>query len=267
MKKSKIVDYFQFNLYKLKNNINTNCDGIDDITLIVFNNVINCFPDNNWIAIKDSFLRSIDLREPKWLAIYTIVAYKMGPTFTNANPLFIEALIDNLLSHKIKPFNLIYYTSFFLKSSVLSTINNALETKCIPPKYIINLVFENFNLRAMPVKSQEKILEAIKKFVAEFSFQIFNANYNFFNVYSCLKKIWDEYLILELDDLRFGDIELLLNFNDLPSEELKQKAIKEFERIEKKEGTISEKFADSLTVIARFSYELPQFVSQLNQKN
>ena len=266
MKKNKTISYFQFNLYRLKNYVNINHDDIDEITLIVFNHVINSFPDNNWIDIKDSFLKKMELRDSKLLVFYTIVSYKMGPSFTNANPLFIEALIENLITHKINPFKIVYYTSFFLRDSVLELITTALETKGIPPKYIINLVFETFDLSNIPYQAQDKIIDAIKEFVEGFSFQIFNGNYNFFNIYSCLKRIWDDYLILELDDLRFEDIELLLSFNELPSDELKEKAMKEFERIENKDATISKKYADCLTVITRYSYELPKYIPKLNQK-
>ena len=266
MKKNKIIPYFQLNLYRLRHRINTNHDGIDEITLIIFNNIINSFPDNNWIDIKDFYFQSMELRDNKWIVIYTIVAYKMGHNFTNAHPLFIESLIDNLITHKISPFKIVCYTSFFLRPSVLKLITTALETKGIPPKYIINLVFESFDLSNIPYRSQDKIIDAIKEFVEDFSFQIFNGNYSFFNIYSCLKKIWDDYLILELDNLRFGDIELLLNFNELPSDELKEKVMKEFERIEKKDATISEKYADCLTIITRYSYELPKYIPKLNQK-
>ena len=266
MKKNKIIEYFQFNLYRLKNSINHDCADIDDITLIIFNNIINSFPDNNWIDIKDSFFKNIQLRDNKWLVTYTIVSYKMGSTFTTAHPIFIESLIDNLISHKISPFKIIFYTSFFLRENVLSLITTALETKGIPPNYIINLVFENFDLSTIPYQSQEKIISAIQNFVEGFSFQIFNGNYNFFHIYSCLKKLWDDYIILELDDLHFRDIELLLSFNELPSDELKKKAMKEFERIEKKDATISEKYSDCLTIITRYSYELPKYVPKLNQK-
>lgn len=266
MKKTKIIDYFQFNLYRLKNRVNTSCEDIDEITLIIFNNIINSFPDNNWIDIKDSFLKNMELRDTKWLVTYTIVAYKMGTNFTNAHPLFIEALIENLIKYKINPFKIVFYASFFLNPETLETITKALKEKGIPPKYIINLVFENFDLSNIPYKSQSKILDDIKEFVEGFSFQIFNGNYNFFNIYGCLKKLWDEYLILELDDLHFSDIELLLSFNELSSDELKEKAMKEFERIENKDASISQKYADCLTVIARYSYELPKYIPKLNQK-
>lgn len=258
MKKNKIVDYFQFNLYRLKNSVNSTTQ-IDEIYLIIFNNIIDSFPDDSWFAIKDTYFRNIDLKDTNWLVIYTIIAYKMGPTFTNANPIFIEDLVNNIIDYKVSFFKLTSYAEFFLQENVLKTITYALDTKGIPPKYIIKLVLENFDLSFISPEFKARIYADIEQFVSEFSFQIFNGNYNFFNIYRCLKKIWDNYLILELTDLNFKDIELLLSFNELPSEEMKEKAQHDFAEIEKKDASISEKFADSLTIIIHYSYELPKY--------
>ena len=54
--KTNIVDYFQFNLYRLKNWVNKNSkEDIDEITLIVFNNIIDHFPNEKWFSIKQNF--------------------------------------------------------------------------------------------------------------------------------------------------------------------------------------------------------------------
>lgn len=267
MKKNKIIDYFQFNLLRLKKLVNNNVDMKDEIYLIMFNHCIDSFPNDPWFAIKDSFLNHLEYRDPNWILIYTIIAYKIGPSFTEASPIFIEDLVNNLITYKIKPLKLHKCATFFTEKPLSDTITYALEMKGIPPKYIIRLVLENFDPAILNHQTKHEIYATIKNFISEFSFQIFDGNYSFFNIYKCLKRIWDNYLILELPSLNFQDIELLLSFNELPSEELKRKAERDFAAIEKKDASISQKFSDCLLIITKYSYELPKYVPQLNLKS
>lgn len=265
MKKNKIIDYFQFNLFRLKKLVNDNAD-MDEIYLIMFNHSIDTFPNDPWFAIKDSFFSHLEYRDPNWLLIYTIIAYKIGPTFTESSPLFIEDLVNNIITYEVNPLKLQKCAAFFTEKSFLDSITFALEMKGIPPRYIIRLVLENFDPACLNNQAKEEIYTTIKNFITNFSFQIFDGNYSFFNIYKCLKQLWDNYLILELPDLNFQDIELLLSFNELPSEELKRRAERDFAAIEKKDASISQKFSDCLLVIAKYAYELPKYIPELNLK-
>ena len=96
--------------------------------------------------------------------------------------------------------------------------------------------------------------------------KIFDGNYSFFNIYRSLKKLWDEYIILELPDMNFSYIELLLQFDELPDESKKEKIRHDFATIENKNTSIAEKMQDSITVIAHYSYDLPKYVPKKDLK-
>lgn len=261
MKKNKIIEYFQFNLFRLKNWVNkTPKEEIEEISLIVFNHLINQFPNDNWHAIKSSFEDYTDIKSPQWVVNYTILAYYLGPTYTESHPLFSEDLCDILTNYKTSPYKLAQFARFFLNSHIYSTIIKALRTKGIPPKYIIKLTLENFNLNEVSSSITQKIYHDIIVFVNDFDYQIFSGNYSFFNIYRCLKKLWDNYIILELPTLNFQDIELLLEFENIPDAYTKNKIHHDFSVIEKKETSIAEKFQDCLTIISHYSYDLPSYL-------
>lgn len=261
MKNVKIVDYFQFNLLRLKNRINKMPrEETEEVSLIIFNNIINHFPNDKWYTIKEKFGDYISIKSPQWIINYTILAYNLGPQFINSHPSFIEDLCDVFTKYKISPYKLTKYAEFFLYPSMYDTIIAGLTKKGIPPKYIIRLVLENFDLGAINHLGQKSIYQTTQKFVDAFSYQIFDGNYSFFNVYRCLKRIWDYYLILELPDLNFQDIELLLELEEIPDENTKKKIRNDFAAIEEKDSSIAEKFQDSLTVIIHYSYDLPTYL-------
>lgn len=257
-----IVEYFQFNLYRLKNYINTNIPRTknNEITLIIFNNIIDKFPDNKWFNIKDTFFDHTEYRTPDWLVTYTIISYNFGQNYFWLHPLFIEDLSTTLTIYHIKPYLITKYAEFFLKDPLVTIINQAIINKGIMPKYIIRLTLENFNLENITSAKEEEIIRAIKKFIDEYNFQIFNGNYNFFNIYHCLKKIWDNQVILELPDLNFPNIDLLLKFNEFPNEETIKKIQNHFAQIEQRDCSIKKKVEDSLTIIANYSYDLPDYL-------
>ncbi len=265
--KTNIVDYFQFNLYRLKNWVNKNSkEDIDEITLIVFNNIIDHFPNEKWFSIKQNFMNSVDYQNPSWVVTYTIIAYNLGPSFVNSHPTFIEDLCTILTNYKISPQNLIKVARFFIKSELYETIITALSNKGIFPRYIFKLILENFDTTKLNREATEKIYQIIKKFVEGFSYKIFDGNYSFFNIYRSLKKLWDEYIILELPDMNFSYIELLLQFDELPDESKKEKIRHDFATIENKNTSIAEKMQDSITVIAHYSYDLPKYVPKKDLK-
>lgn len=262
MAKDNLIDYFHFNLYRLKNYINSNIPSTKDneITLIMFNNIIDSFPNNNWLRIKDSFFDYLEYRTPNWIVTYTIIAYNIGPKYFLMHPLFIEDLSTTLTAYHIKPYLISKYANFFLKEPLASIINKALINKGILPKYIFRIVLENFNLENISNSKEKEIIKTIENFVNEYNFQIFNGNYSFFNIYHCLKKIWDNQVILELPDLNFSNIELVLKFNEFPNEQIKEEIQKHFAQIEQSESSIKKKVEDSLTIIANYSYDLPDYL-------
>ena len=131
---------------------------------------------------------------------------------------------------------------------------------------VFKLILENFDTTKLNREATEKIYQIIKKFVEGFSYKIFDGNYSFFNIYRSLKKLWDEYIILELPDMNFSYIELLLQFDELPDESKKEKIRHDFATIENKNTSIAEKMQDSITVIAHYSYDLPKYVPKKDLK-
>lgn len=257
MKKNNIVDYFQLNLLRLKVWINRNNQETEEISRIMFNNIVDSFPDANWFKIKDTYASLITEQSPQWIINYTIITYKLG--LDKIDSYFLLDLCTILTNYAIAPYNLSKIAAFFLSPPMYDTITNALATKGIPPRFIIKLILDNFNLTHIDNKTRRKIYDFTKEFIEKYDYQIFSGNYNFFNIYRSLKRIWDFYLIMELPELNYQDIELLLELESIPNPQIKSRIKHDFATIEKKDCSIAEKFQDCLTVIAHYAYDLPNY--------
>lgn len=256
--KNNIIDYFKFNLMHLRVWINKQSEETEEVSRIMFNNIIDKFPDDKWFKIKKNYATYIEDQSPQWIINYTIITYKLG--IIDVDGYFITDLCTVITSYEISPYNISKVAAIFITDPLYDIIIKALESKGIPPRHIIKLVLENFDINLLDRKNIQKIYELIKKFVDEYDYKIFSGNYNFFNVYHTLKRIWDYYLILELPELNFQDIELLPEFETFKNPQTKNRIQKDFAAIESKDCTIAEKFQDCLTVISHYAYDLPSYV-------
>ena len=238
------------NLYHLKNYVNkSKRENIDETYYFVFNYLIDIFPNVNWVS--DTFFNDLDYQTPSWIIIYTVLTYNSN-TFINNHYLFKDALCNNIIKHKISYFQLKDIINFFLDESMQKIITSALENKYITPNYIINSILNSFPSSKLN-NNKNKILNITQNYINNFNYNMFNNNYDFFNIYNCLKDLWNNYLILELPNTNIKVLEYLPRFNELIS---KERIKQDFLAIEKKDTSVSSKFQDCLTIINRYSYEL-----------
>lgn len=261
MLRNNVVDNFHFNLYRLKNYVNKTYsdENKDEILLIIFNNIINKYPDNKWFKIKDNFFENIGTNYQEWIMIYTIIAYKEGPKFVNSPQIFIDNLCNTLLSYYIEPYNLAKYSHFFLESHFYDLIMQAFNTKSIFPKYIMQIIIENFNLNDMSENLYNKICEITQNFINEFNYKIFNENYDFYNIYCLLKKLIDNFYTMIYDKIDINLLEVLPLFNTINSDTLKKTIQESFKSIENNNDDICRKIIQCFTIIARYAYDIPKY--------
>ncbi len=258
MKKENYFDYFHFNLYKLKNKINKfPPKDMDEIYLIIFNSIIDSFPNEVWFKIKNNFFTNLSNNDPDYIIIYTITAYNLGDEFNNVPPILLDYFCTYLTNLDISPYKLPKYADFLLNSPLTKIIKDAYDYKGISPEILFGLIIVSFDIGNLTNNQQTTIINSIRSAINEYQFQIFNGNYTFFNVYRSLKTIWDDQVILDNPTLPIEDLELLLRFDEIPDTELKIRIKQNFELIEKNATTITKKVEDSLTVIANFAYDLP----------
>ena len=233
------------NLYRLKNYVNKNTSNIDETFLIVFNNYFN----TNFL-VPDTFFENTFYESPSWIIIYTIITYQ-NSDFVTKHYLFIDALCTNIITHKISYFHLKRITKFFLDESIQNIINKALKKKAISPSYIMNSILNSFSSDILQ-PNKNKIIKIITNYVDNFNYQLFNNNYDFFNIYNNLKELWNNYLIFDLPNINLNILDNLLKFEEHPA---KERIKQDFSNIEKKDTDISSKFLDCLTIINRYSYD------------
>ena len=259
MKENKF-DNFHFNLYKLKNQVNKfPPENLDEIHLIIFNNIIDSFPNETWFKIKNNYFSNLSNNDNKYIVIYTIIAYNLGNEFNEIPPILIDYYCTYIMNLEISPYQIPKYNDFLLNKPMIKIIMAAYEYKNIPPDIIIKLIIDSYDLSKITLKERTTIITTLRSIINKYEYLIFNGNYNFFNIYRSLKEIWEEQVFMENPNLPVENLELVLKFDEIPDEELKMHIKQNFAYIEKSSVTISKKFENCLTIIANFAYDLPTY--------
>ena len=99
---------FTTNILKLKNYVNKNYQGDNknEILLVIFNAVTSYYPDRNWLLILDNFFQNIPHEDIELTMYYTIISYKLGPTFTNRDSLIQTDLINTLIHYNVSSYKI-----------------------------------------------------------------------------------------------------------------------------------------------------------------
>ncbi len=246
---------FSANIIRLKNYINKNfiVDKDNELTLIMFNSVINSYPNKYWLKIENKFFEKIPKDDINKTLVFTILAYKLGECFINLPEIIQSDLIDALLIYKISAYKYTKHTTFLINDELLKQTLYAYEHHLIKPRHIYKIIYDNYDLTNLDNHKLEDILYIINKFIKEHEIKIFNGNYYFFNIYKCLSKL----ITLEFYPDDTSVIDLIPLFNTISDEKLKEKIAKDFENIEKSDKTLIEKIEDSIIVAHHYSYDLP----------
>lgn len=239
------IDYFPSNLYRLKNWINRTCDK--EINLILFNYIVDLFPNNRWFSIKENFWQNIEYQEPQWIITYTILAYNLGTNFTTSNLAFIEDLCLTIAKRETSIFKIVKIGEFFLNQQLYPIILKAWEFKNIRPLEIINCILDNFDVSYINQSTKNLICSRINDFVSNYTYQLFDGNYDILNVYQSLNALKEQEIYLDLTNLdkidKLLDLEPKIKLDDL------NKIKHDFAMIESKDVSIKRKVADILTII------------------
>ena len=79
-------------LLKLKNYINNHNDN-KDLLSIIFNSIIDKYPDNIWKEIETDFFSNILFESINDIMIYTIISYQNGKKYFNQNKITIQSIV------------------------------------------------------------------------------------------------------------------------------------------------------------------------------
>lgn len=236
---------YNIDIIRLKNKINQDNSQDTLILRTIFNSVISKYPDITWLNILDNFFLNIPSYSDKDIMIYTILSYKVS-SFSKLDSFFQKELIYSLITSNVTDFNLVKYTNILLKEDIISKVIMGYQKYLIKPHYIFKLIISNIY--------DKELTKLIDKFIKEHEVSLFRGNYNFFNIYHSLKNLINlDYYKEDISVLEI--IPYFEEFDDSTKELIK----KEFQRIEESDKTLMEKIEDSITLIARFSYELPMY--------
>lgn len=256
MAKIKILTPHTRNIYKLQKHINTFSDNL--LLKVMFNSVINSYPDKNWMMIEDDFFSNLPSTSLDDIMIYTILSYKLTNKFRNIPIFFQKELIYALIVNNISYYKLCNYAQLLLEDDINSLIMYAYNNHYIKPHNIYKVIFSSKTL------DKKEIISIINKFIREHEMKLFNGNYNFFNIYTCLKKL----INLDFLDEDISILELIPLFETIENDEVKLRIKNSFKNIELNDKPLFDKLRDSLTVTLHYAYELPTINSRvLNKKD
>ena len=243
------------NISRLKNYINKNYsqDKEHELSLIIFNAIINAYPNKTWLDIEENFFIKIPKDDINLTLIFTILSYKLGNSFLALPEIIQRDLIDALIINKINAYKFAKHATFLTSDELLKLTIYGFEHHLIKPRHIYKIIYDNFDLTNLDTHKLEDILTMINKFIKEHEIKIFNGNYYFFNIYKCLRKL----ITLEFYPEDTSVIELIPLFNTIPDEELKQRIQKDFENIENSDKPLIEKIEDAIIIAHHYSYDLP----------
>lgn len=239
---------YNLDIIRLNNMINKDNSKDTVVLRTLFNSIIAKYPDKTWLGMLDNFFVNMPVYSNKDIMIYTILSYKLDNTFTSLNPFVQKELIYSLVTSDISYYNMVKYARLLLSSNILEKITIAYQNHLINPHYIFKLILKHSTLEAF---NETKILSIIDKFIKEHELKLFNGNYNFFNVYHCLKKLINlDYYQEDISALEL--IPLLEELDDSTKVKIKEG----FKRIEQSNKNLMEKINDAITLTVRYSYEL-----------
>lgn len=100
-------------LLRIKSYINSRYHS-NEILLIMFNNIIDSYPDKTWIMIEDMYFDNLPYPNVDEIIIYTVMAYKLGSKFMSLPKDFQENLIESLIGYRVSPYKLVRYADEFM---------------------------------------------------------------------------------------------------------------------------------------------------------
>lgn len=252
MTKIKTLTNFNINIHKLQNYVNKlyKGDNTNEILLIMFNSVINSYPNKEWMNLEDTFFINLPTESVEQLIVHTILSYKLGIDYLK-KPIIIQNDLENVLINKnVSPYNLHKYASTLLTKSIYDLTTYAYDNHLIKPRHIYKLITDYFELDNVNLKEATKLIQS---FIKEHEIKIFNGNYYFFNIYKCLRKL----TTLSYYPEDTSAIDLIPLFNTIENEETKKRIQDDFANIENSNKQLIEKIEDSIVVAHHYSYDLP----------
>ena len=242
------VNYNYSNLLRIKNYVNKKKDEclIDECNLIIFNYIIDLYPNKKWLKIEDYYLQNIYDKNILWIIIYTIVVYSYG--IYNFPFSYIDDLCKFLLKNKFSFYNIFKYTNFFLNSKIYNILNKGKNKKNISYYKSMTLIVNNFDLTNNEIKAYNFIC----KYIEDYKYNIFNRDYSFLNIYNSLINL------MNIFNITFNNnINNIFDFEKLDVS-LQEKIKNCFFEIEEKNIDIKEKINQFITLIQYYSYKLKE---------
>ncbi len=252
MTKIKTLTNFNINIHKLQNYVNKLYEGenANEVLLIMFNSIINAYPNKDWMNLEDVFFINLPTDNVEQLIVHTILAYKLGINYLTTPCIIQNDLENTLINSKTSPYNLHKYATNLLNKSIYDLTIYAYENHLIKPRHIYKIITDQFELDNINIKEATK---TIQSFIKEHEIKIFNGNYYFFNIYKCLKKL----TTLSFYPEDTSAIDLIPLFNTIENEETKKRIQDDFASIENSNKPLIQKIEDSIVVAHHYSYDLP----------
>lgn len=239
---------FNVNIYKLKNYINKkNLAKSFEIEKIMFNAIIDNYPNKIWLQIKGVFFDDLPY-DNKEIIIYTILSYKLKKKFLTLDYYLKNDLIKFLLLKKISVYKFEKTTNILLKNDFLFIIKEAYSDHLIRPINLFNIIFKRYE-----DSTKKEIIYLLNKYIIRHKLFIFNQNYNFKNVYESLKYLIDYTLF----DEEYEDIKCILEFHKIENDNTINNIKRDLRNIEESDNNIHDKIKNSLIIAKLYSYEIP----------
>lgn len=240
---------FNVNIYKLKNYINKNdIDKSFEIEKIMFNAIIDYYPNKTWFQIRDTFFFDLPYNN-KEIIIYTILAYKLKKKFLNLDYYLKNDLIKLLLLKKISVYKLEKIANILIRNDLLSIIKEAYSHHLIRPINLYDIIFKRYK-----DSTKKEIVYLLNKYINKHKLFIFNQNYDFENIYKSLKYLIDYTLF----DEEYQDIKYILDFHNINDERTLNNLKRDLKNIEENDNSIHDKIKNSLIIAKLYSYEIPK---------
>ncbi len=239
-------------LLKLKNYINNHNDN-KDLLSIIFNSIIDKYPDNVWKEIEVDFFSNILFESINDIMIYTIISYQNGKKYFKQNKITMQSIVIALSKYKVSPFKYYKYTNLFLTSAINNLVKLGLNNKLINPQKLYSLIINECDIDEIKQDEYKNLINELIDYIDAYHFSIFNQDYSFDNICDCLKYC-SETLNYDIDEKIFKFIKKISKItNELTQNEILEK-IKFIENNNSK--NIKEKIDDIITIINYYKYEL-----------
>lgn len=163
-----------------------------DMLIAKINILLNNYNENKWQLLKNNFFEfckfySYDEDYIDCQLIYLIILDILQEKINDFNSDYIDAIVQAFAYNDANPFNYKRYLDLLLNNEIMFLIME-LDELATPIAYVIIAIIENNDIDTLEKNNYAYVKNIINRIKGVYPSPIFKGNYNFFNMYSCLKR-------------------------------------------------------------------------------